>query len=245
MNKNAVCILSRYYNQNWINFLKTFKHYDIYFVVDDNTVFFKSVINKITIIQIDDEICRNANYYKSSSWSNLKDVVSWDKALYYFNRINKNYDNVWFLEEDVFLHNEDLLLKMDDEYNNCDLLCAFNEINETGDIRAGWNHWVNVIHRIGTPWAHSLISICRISRRLLTKVDDYLKDRHFMFIEALFNTLAIQNNYSINHPYELKSTITYNKLWVYDEIEPDKIYHPIKKVEDHTIIRIKNGINKN
>jgi hypothetical protein len=240
MSKTAVCILSRYYNQNWINFLKTFSNYDVFFVVDDNEIFFKSTIPNITVVQISDEFCRNSNYYKTSSWSNLKDIVSWDRALYFFNRIQNQYEHVWFLEEDVFLQSENLLIKMDTEYPDTDLLCAFNEINETGDVRAGWNHWVNVIHRIGTPWAHSLVCICRLSRRLLDKIDGYLADRHFLFIEALFNTLAVHNNYSIEHPYEIITTITYDRKWNQDEIEADKIYHPLKKVEDHAFIRTKN-----
>jgi hypothetical protein len=237
MTRTAVCVLSRYYNQNWINFLKTFSNYDVYFVVDDNTVFFKSTIPNITIVQIDDDVCRNSNYYKSSTWSNLKDIVSWDRALYYFNRIKTDYEHVWFLEEDVFFQSENILTKMDNDFPDTDLLCAFNEINETGDVRAGWNHWVNVIHRIGTPWAHSLVCICRLSRRLLGKIDGYLTDRHFLFIEALFNTLAVQNNYSIEHPYEIRTTVTYDRKWNHDEIEVDKIYHPMKKVEDHVILR--------
>jgi hypothetical protein len=240
MKKTAVCVLSRYYNQNWINFLKTFSNYDIYFVVDDNDVIFKSTIHNITVIQVNDDICRSNNYYKSSSWSNLKEIVSWDRALYFFNCIKTDYEYVWFLEEDVFLHNENLLIKIDNEYPETDLLCSFNEINDTGDVRAGWNHWVNVIHRIGTPWAHSLICICRMSRRLLDKIHGYRRDRHLLFIEALFNTLAVHNNYSIEHPIEITETITYDRKWDYDEIEADKIYHPIKKVEDHHFLRTKN-----
>ncbi len=28
---------------------------------------------------------------------------AWDKALYYFSSVNTDYDNVWIVEEDVFV----------------------------------------------------------------------------------------------------------------------------------------------
>ena len=161
--KNALCILTRYYNQYWIDFLNQFENHDVYLVIDDNNTKYEASYGNVRIIQVDDEVCMQNNYYKSSSWSNLKDIVAWDRALYYFNRINRDYENVWFLEDDVFIMSEKVINEIDKEYPNSDLLCSFHEINPNGDIHHGWNHWVNVIHRIGTPWAHSLISVSRLS----------------------------------------------------------------------------------
>lgn len=235
--RTAVCVLSRYYNETWIAFLQTFTHYDVFFVVDDMTTLYESPVQKVHVLQIPESTCREANYYHSSTASNLKDIVAWDKALYYFNRINTQYDHVWFLEEDVFLFSEDVLRNIDHTYASSDLLSAFHEINETGDIHQGWNHWVNVIHRIGTPWAHSLISASRLSRRLLDRIDDYIRDRPLLFIEALFNTLALQNQYQVDTPAELQTTITYNTVWDREKVDTTKIYHPFKKIEDHVYIR--------
>jgi len=239
MTKIAICVLSRYYNQTWMNFLKTFKQYDLYMVIDDNMIIYDDVIDNINIIQIPDNICLRSNYYKSSCWSNLKDIVAWDRALFYFNRVNTTYEHVWFMEDDVFIMSENTLCSVDEKHPNSDLLSAFHEINETGDVNQGWNHWVNVIHRIGTPWAHSLISCARLSNRLLKRIDEYVGDRHLMFIEALFNTLALHNGYVVDNPDEIKDTITYDTQWNRDELDTTKIYHPFKKMEDHVYIREK------
>lgn len=238
MEKIGLCILCRDYNTIWINFLKRFSsNYDIYYFIDNNYIKYPEKEENIHLIQIDNEICYKTNYYKSSSWTNLNDVISWDKALYYFNRVNTRNSHIWFIEEDVFFTNENILLNIDKQYNTADLLCSFHEINATGDIRQGWNHWINVIHRIGTPWAHSLISICRLSRRLLDKIDGYVQDRHLMIIESLFNTLAEHNKFIIQHPVEMRETITYNSVFDISKIDFTKIYHPIKKIEVHSKLR--------
>lgn len=240
---NALCILTRFYNDEWVLFLKNFSNnYDIYMVIDDNTIIYSNPNPNpnpnIQIIQITDNECRQNNYYNSSVASNLKDIIAWDKALYYFNRLNnKKYDNIWFLEDDVFIWREEILIKMDTTYPTSDLLTSFHEINETGDIYNGWNHWVNVIHRIGTPWGHSLICCSRLSSRLLKQIDNYIIDRPLLFIEALFNTLAIHHNYIIDIPQEL-SCITYDVKWNETTIiDKNKIYHPLKQMNLHRQIR--------
>ena len=240
--KKAICILCRYYNETWIQFLKSFTQYNIYMVIDDNTTIYPKQINNVFIIQVPDEVCLKSNYYYSSVASNLKPIVAWDRALYYFNTHVDPfyaYDHIWFLEDDVFLMNEDVLLKIDEKYPQSDLLSAFHDVNETGDVNKGWNHWINVIHRIGTPWAHSLVSASRLSFIMMLHIQNYVKDRPLLFIEALFSTLAEQNHRFIDHPDELKDTITYDKKWDRDEIDVSKMYHPFKKMEDHEYIRNK------
>ena len=236
-NKTALCILTRFFNKDWIDFLKTFKHHDVFLVIDDNTVSYDStIVDGVTLVQVSDEDCIKNNYYKSSCWSNLKDIVAWDRALYYFNRVNTQYSHVWFLEDDVFIMSEKVITNIDEKYPESDLLTAFHEINENGDVHNGWNHWVNVIHRIGTPWAHSLVAASRLSRRLLKEVDLYLRDRHLMFIEALFNTLALHRGFKVDNPIEM-SSITYDTKWDKDYIDIAKIYHPMKIRLDHDYIR--------
>ena len=235
--KNALCILTRYFHPEWVEVLQTFTHFDVYLVIDDQSTVQPTSHGNVHIIQVSDEVCMENNYYKSSSWSNLKDIVAWDRALYYFNHINTDHPHVWFIEDDVFFLSEQTIHTIDNKYLNSDLLCAFHEINETGDVHQGWNHWVNVIHRIGTPWAHSLVSICRLSRRLLQEIDKYLDDRHLMFIEALFNTLAMHRGFTIDHPEEIQNTITYNYQWNRTEVDVSKIYHPFKNIEDHIYLR--------
>ena len=103
-NKTAICILTRRFNSYWIDLLRDFKNYDIYIVIDENC--FETSVTKvygnIKVVQIDERKCYENNYCKSSTWANLKEIISWDKALYYFNHVRTEYEHVWFLEDDVF-----------------------------------------------------------------------------------------------------------------------------------------------
>jgi inorganic pyrophosphatase len=244
----VICLLTKHLTEEWAHFLSSeMNGYEVYVVVDDNSIDYSERIKDthINVIQIDAQDCYKTNYYKSSSWTNLKDVIAWDKALYYFNRINTQYENIWFIEDDVFIPSQEILQKIDRTHPTADLLTSFHEINETGNVRFGWNHWVNVIHRIGTPWAHSLICICRMSRRLMMQIDDYVKDRHLMIIESLFNTLAMHRGYIIEHPVELsEKSIHFNKTWNLEDIHLSNIYHPIKDVSMHPILRKRNQFQK-
>ena len=239
---HALCLLTRFYNSIWAHFLETFSEkYDIYMVIDDNVVMHDDMqTHNIHIVQIDDHECRAHHYYGSSVASNLKDIVAWDKALYYFNRRHpfvEPYEYVWFLEDDVFLWGEELLHQMDARYPASDLLTPFHEVNPRGDVGYGWNHWGNVIHRIGTPWAHSLVCACRLSHRLLQRIDEYVCDRPLLFIEALYNTLALHHGYGVDTPPELEC-ITYDGQW--DEsniVNRNRLYHPVKNMDLHVRLR--------
>ena len=198
---------------------------------------------KINIVQVSDELCIQSKYYKSSSCTNLKDIVAWDKALYFFTRYKTDYEFIWFLEDDVLFYDLNTIQNIDAKYPFSDILSSFHEINESGNIYNGWNHWCNVVNRITTPWAHSLISASRLYRRLMEKVDEYVRNNNsLMFIEALFSTLALHNNYLVDNPEELASSITYDKKWDIEEMtDINKIYHPLKKIESHKMYRKKMG----
>jgi hypothetical protein len=243
--KKALCILTRKYNESWVSFLTQFSdNYTIYIVIDDNEIIINNTFlhHDIHFIQIKDEDCKSHNYYGSSIASNLKEIVAWDKALYFFNCVNQiKHSYIWFLEDDVFLYHEQILQNIDNQYPTSDLISSFHEINYNGNIHFGWNHWVNIIHKIGTPWAHSLVCCIRVSNKLLNCVDHYRIDRPLLFVEALFNTLALHYNLIIDNPPEL-SCITYNEFWEESNVNnPNKLYHPVKNIELHQILRDKLG----
>jgi hypothetical protein len=76
-----------------------------------------------------------------------------------------------------------------------------------------------------------------MSTKLLFYIFDYAeKYRQLFFIEALFPTIAMQNNLQCDFPEEL-DTIVYRKDWSYDEINKTSIYHPIKNIELHKLLR--------
>ena len=117
--RTAVVFLTNKPHNSTIEFaieVKRQTNFDTFLVIDDNTTKYPFKIGSVNIIQIEDEVCLKSNYYKSSSWSNLKDIVSWDRALYYFNRINPKYDHIWFMEDDVFIASEKVIIEIDKKY---------------------------------------------------------------------------------------------------------------------------------
>lgn len=241
--KTAICLLAKSPSEIWLGFLESFREYDIFVVIDDNTENYSEkyagLYTNIKFIQIDNAICFAAGYTNCNTAVGFPEVIAWDKAMYLFCERELEYENVWFIEDDAFLNDEKTLLKIDGNSANinADLLTAFHEINATGDVWSGWNHWVNVVHRIDPPWAHSMVCACRIGRRLLDEIVAYKKIHgHLFFIEAMFNTIAQQCGLSIQNPIEL-STIHWNTNWGIDEIDCNKLYHPMKCIADHHYIR--------
>jgi hypothetical protein len=83
---------------------------------------------------------------------------------------------------------------------------------------------------------------CRISNKLLGLIKNYVSNNNSLtFHEALFNTLAYQNNCKINTPTEL-STIHYRTEWNIYELNLNNLYHPIKDINIHNNLRCNNNL---
>jgi hypothetical protein len=155
-----------------------------------------------------------------------------------------DYENIWFIEDDVFIHSEKTLFDFDNNNNNtcADLLAASNDImtyNDQDRWNDWWNHWVNIHDKISLPWSHSMVCACRVSRKLLNKIVEYKqKEGHLFFIEAMFNTIALHNGLIIETPVEL-SNIHWRTSWNKDDIDKKKLYHPMKNIHEHEYIRNK------
>jgi hypothetical protein len=244
--RSALCLLVKTPNKIWIDFLNTFTEYDVFVVIDDNLLnyaeIYEGVKDHITFVQINNNYCYEKNYTHCNSAVGFPEIISWDKAIYCLNEIYTNYQHMWFIEDDVFLYSEKALLDIDQNpaYTNSDLLTATNDImihNDESKWNEWWNHWVNIHDKISLPWSHSMVCACRVSRNLLDKVIKYKQTRgHLFFIEAMFNTIALQNDLEIRCPSEL-STIHWRTSWPVSEIDIKKLYHPLKNIEEHKYIR--------
>jgi hypothetical protein len=238
-NNIAVCVLCKIPNEEWLRFLNDFNKYDVFMIIDDNSTTYTEYSEKyknINIIQIDNQDCYNKCYTNCNAAVEFPEVIAWDKSMYYFNEVNTSYEYVWLVEDDVFIYDENVLMSIDEKHRRADLLTAFHEINETGEMYS-WSHWVNVIHRIELPWAHSMVCAMRVSKQLLMEIVKYKhKHGHLFFIESMFNTIAHQNNLLIENPVEL-SNIHWNTSWNRDDIDIKKLYHPFKNIDDHVYIR--------
>lgn len=246
-NTHAFCFLCREPEVNWLDFMNTFTDkYDIFIVMDtikDYSNFIK-IFSSLNFIIISDEECKNSNYINSDYM--FKPIVATDRAFYYFNKINNNYDFIWFCEDDVFFFDINTLKNLDKEYPSADLIIP-SMTKTYNPEQSDWVHWKNLtkdFNNIFTkPWGNSLICLARMSKKMMKSLDNFVNNhKQLMYKEALFQTLALNNNMEIITPKEL-SKITWPKEWDILDIINDKnnnknyIYHPVKDINKHLELR--------
>lgn len=235
MNTTCICLICLKPDTRWIEFLSTFKDYDVYILVDDNSRDYK-VLDKPTMkfIQINEKDC-SKNGFTHFNYIIFKKITGWDKAVYYFSVLNTKYEAVWFLEDDVFLYNEQTLLNVDVKYPRSDLLTARYIENTTGH-KNDW-HWSKITIHTPPPYYSAMVCACRLSRGLLEKIKEYAtKYKMCFFIEALFPTLCKQNNLIYDTPSELVN-IHYRKNYTVKDINTIGLYHPVKLMDEQMIFR--------
>jgi len=239
--KKAICFLTKNTNNFNFSFAESLKNddYDIFICVDDNDCIIPNYnSNKITIIRIYNNESE-LNGFTGSVVYTLDRACSRDKALYYFCKINTDYDYIWFLEEDVFIPNKDTIRFIDKKYTNEDLLSSINEIKlSQNDNIYFWQHWWRNENKIEFPWAHSMISAVRVSKTLLKYILEFATINKFLlFDELLFNTITLHNNLHINTPIELSNIIfSFDDVNI-DKIDPSFLYHPIRNINKQTELR--------
>ncbi len=160
-----------------------------------------------------------------------KTPVSWDKATYYFSKINNNFDYIWYIEDDVFIPNSNAIYNLDNKYKDYDLLTRANNISFDYNDRLNGGHWHLARNMLRLPLFGSMVCALRISKNLLNKVNEFRnKHNRLLFIEIMFNTLCSQNKLKNKIVPEL-ITIAYRYDWKYNLIKENFLYHPIKDLE--------------
>lgn len=259
---SAICILCRKIEPVWINFLNSFKNYtELYIIVDNdmscyggsgnissngehnNDSIRETRMGRVKIIYIDAYLCSQKGYCNSSVSANLPRVISWDKALYYFGHVLKGlYNNVWFIEDDVFFMNDKLLQNIDMKYKLSDLICKVQSgehcHNNNDNSDPSWNHWSGIEYDVlREPRMHALVCASRLSSSLLKCIDDYVNiNKQLSFIEALFPTLCLHNQLTISNPDEMRG-VFFDKINIHSSDIQNIFYHPIKRIEEHEILR--------
>ena len=211
---------------------KVSEQYDTYIICDD--VNCKTPDEpSITFIKISDAESAAAGWTRSSI-TIAKPTVSWDKALYYFAEKNIDAANVWMIEEDVFIPNVSLLSSIDAKYPAADLIVKQN-VRDDEDPDFLW--WHDADGYLEKPLYRSLVCATRLSRRLLNSIREFVKKhKRLIFIEILFNTLAVKQGLKIVMPEEL-STIIWRHEWTADTVDDKHLFHPIKDVDQHDSYR--------
>jgi hypothetical protein len=219
--KNAVCVIGKDYNKNWISFLAKFKEYDTYFVVDNNSNNYKenTEFPNVSIIQIDDSICSTLGYTNMCNiwkWETarpklrrklkFKTVGGWEKAVYYFANINTSYNHVWFVETDLFFKSERSFMVLDNnkKHQNSHLIIHKIKKNEADQSNMVYPNtwWWPILYqqnhlKFTSGFFHSLPTPTRASKELLSKIKEFATTHNnLFFLEALFLMICKHNNLS-------------------------------------------------
>ena len=113
--KKAVALIVKEPDEIYLDFLQGFNSYDIYIIVDSDKELTKvDKYKKLNFIQLSDKHCLDKGF-QNVNYIGIKKMVSgWDKALLFFSVvIPSKYDHVWFIEDDVFFLNEQVLTNLD------------------------------------------------------------------------------------------------------------------------------------
>jgi hypothetical protein len=243
ISKKCVCILTVNPSDIWLKFLSDFIHYDVYMVCDNNnvdyTTMYESQYPKIKIIQIQNSEADKFGFKNSSSAISPRQIVnSWDKALFYFSKINTEYEHVWFIEEDVYFYNENTLVNIDKQYTDHDLLC--NTLTpKSADMSSTWFwHWPLFTINLPEPHYRGMVCATRLSKTLLAHITNYAyQNKTIFYLETLFPTIALHYNLKYHTPNELQPVV-YRCDWSSEDINTTQLFHPMKNLDSHVDNRL-------
>tara|TARA_B100000902_G_C27204367_1_gene860778 strand:+ start:419 stop:1141 length:723 start_codon:yes stop_codon:yes gene_type:complete len=233
--RNIICLLTYQPSIVWLDFLSKFNHYDVVVIVDD-ILFDLSILKEkyasIIFFQIKDDICEKAGYKNSSTAMEHKPVIAWDKAFYYFitQYPQDKIKQIWFMEDDVYFYDENVLVNLDNNHRSADLLCKkYKKYNEP---KHKW-HWDKIDIKFSAPLYESMICVCRLSLKMLNKIQIYVnKYKTLTFIEALLPTLCLKKklNFKSNRKF---NSIIWRKKYTKEKIDKISFFHPVKECNLH------------
>jgi len=237
----AVCLITRDPNTIWMQFLDQFKTYDVYVVVDNNNwkpECFNILYPNIHFYQIDDDLCKQTGFYNSSVAMDLKPVISWDKALYFFANICTKYEQIWFLEDDVFIFEEKTLNILDNTHKTADvILKRYTKYKTPKHLLTKFWHWDKITIQFNSPLFQSMICVCRLSKLFLKHLNEYVKiNKSLCFIEALIPTIALKKKLNVKCPSNF-DTIRWKSNYEKEQINKQNLFHPVKDINKHKEFR--------
>jgi hypothetical protein len=236
----ALCLITYKPDEKreYLKFLNTFEHFDIYVIIDDNSTNYEDIkkqFTKINFIQIGDDVCMNSGFINLSYITLKKHITGWDKAIYYFTKIKNDYLNVWFLEDDVYFYSENTLLKIDDKYENEDILCnsSFKEAKLDEWL------WKYIYIEFEPPYFCGMMCCIRLSKKYMDCISNYIeKNKTMFFLEAFFPSLAKHYRLKfIENPIEFLTVTHRNTVPNHNDINLDYLYHPVKDLRLHNLYR--------
>ena len=251
--KTAIVFLCKEINGNTLAFAneianKNFAH--VYIVSDELEKYFvglpdmnwiTNTTHPATKFYVRDSACIKDGYVgcniSETATHIKKQVIAYDKFLWIFARLQfGGYDNIWVFEDDCFIPSIDALINLNEKYKKFDLVTANNFLKR--DRINDW-HWNYIVNRIEAPYYYSMVCAAMFSKRLLAEIKNYVDANcRLFYIEAMFNTIAMQKGLKVTDASELKSIVWMGE-WGLDEFVqlPNNIFHPIKDLEKHKEFR--------
>lgn len=255
--KTAVVFLSKQPSKETLEFAdEVYKKskFDVYVIVDDSKYVLPFKSDNFKALTVDEDECKYHGYYGcniAKGYTHIeKDIIAWDKFLFIFCELYVSYEYVWVFEDDVFIPFVNTIAKLHNTYSKYDLVTP-NNFAKTDNVM-DW-HWKSIMQAIKPPYHYSMVCGMGISRRLLNKIKEYKKKNGKLFhIEAMFNTIAMQSNFNVKDPLELKSIVWMGE-WGIDQflMLPNNVFHPKKETSEHPEYRkrileySKNGYKPN
>lgn len=220
-------------------------YYNVFIFIDDNNYRINNTNSKVNYIKINNNECISKGY-KFTQEPFLINVInnagklltSWDKVIYYFCELFKEYDHLWIIEDDVFIPSINTIINIDNIYKNYDLLTQRHELGTLEQAKNNDWFWYYCSLYFKEPYYKSMSCCIRLSKKLMMLIRDNVKNHKIIpYHEFSFNTIAHQNGLQIGIPDELKDTIVYRREWKLQEFKIDKIYHPVKDFDNHEYYR--------
>lgn len=265
---NTIAVLTITPSDELLEFYSGFVRlgYRVIIIIDDNNFKLNDAHLKVkntglSLIQIEERECRSPGTFNFLASARKRGgCAAWDKALYYFCCRDLSSDNVWLIEDDVFIPSHKIIVTIDRKYGHADIISADNIVNRHGALDDGWPWWRLVPKTIvPPPWAHSMVCAVRLSRNMLAALNCFIRTnnnrlrfintiismikvtgllrhkslwRKRLYIEYIFHTLTLHNQLTVIKAQEL-SGVVYRNEWNVSTMNSGTIYHPLKDSDLH------------
>jgi len=242
--KNALCLLSLNLDFNQLRFICSMRNnYDLYVVVQDKILISK-VNSKLTrmmsIISPCEKKCESLGYNGSTYCeSGIIDFSTRDRSLYFFSEEMTEYENVWMVEEDVFIPSSETLLKIDAKYPSEDLLCP-----KIKRLHPDWHWYKNALEELPDQEVYTSMSCSiRCSNNFFKALKISANNKKYLEMdEILFANIALKNNLRAKYIEELKYIMFFNhqlprNCFDGSFIDKNNLYHPLKNLNQQYNLR--------
>ena len=231
--KIVICLLCVCPTDRVLNFAKNYAKTHLVYIVCDDPNCVTPTDTPFTFVKLTDEVCRSSNYNNSNP-AIPKKPSAWDKAIYYFCVKDTTPQHVWFIEEDVFVPREDLFQELDERYPTTDYIMK-QHVKDSDD--PSFEFWYDGDGKMERPFYRSLVCTTRVSRKMLDRVKElHDSKKTLVFIEIMFNTLAVKYGLTMEMPHELQNII-FRHTWTEDTVNNDQFFHPVKDTALHDTYR--------